>query len=123
MLQKTRRARPGRPTSLVPSPQVTLVERYFAVSQGLLTFWTVRLTPPDARLDDGCEPLVEELVEGQDRSARDTAIVALLQLQIEKALRLAERAVDGLVVVFARPPLRIAPKVNPDEPGARYARN
>ena len=30
---------------------------------------------------------------------------------------------NGLVVVFARPRLRIAPKVNAYEPGARNARN
>ena len=43
--------------------------------------------------------------------------------EIEKALRFAKRTVNDLVVVLARPSLRIAPKINPDEQGARSTRN
>jgi len=39
--------------------------------------------------------------------------------EIEKALLFAKRTVNDLVVVLARPSLRIAPKINPDKSGAR----
>jgi hypothetical protein len=58
-----------------------------------------------------------------DRGARDTAVFALLQLEIYELLRFAERAMNGLVVVPARPGLRIAPKIYADEPGVRSTRN
>jgi hypothetical protein len=37
---------------------------------------------PDTRFDHGREPLVKQLVEAHDRSARDTPVFALLQLEI-----------------------------------------
>jgi hypothetical protein len=43
--------------------------------------------------------------------------------EIEKVLRFAKRTVNDLVVVLARPSLQIAPKINADEPGARFTRN
>jgi hypothetical protein len=43
--------------------------------------------------------------------------------EIEKSLCFTKRTVNDLVVVLARPSLRIAPKINPDEPGARSTRN
>lgn len=67
--------------------------------------------------------LVEQLIETEDSGARRAAVIALLQLEIEKALRLAERTMDGLVVVFARTGLRLAPEINADKPGALSARN
>jgi hypothetical protein len=47
----------------------------------------------------------------------------LLQLEIQEPLRFAERTVDGLVQILARPRLRIAPEINADKPGTLAARN
>jgi len=46
----------------------------------------------------------------------------LLKPEIEKALRFAKRIVNGLVVLLARPRLRIAPKTDADGLRARSAR-
>jgi len=45
---------------------------------------------PDSRLDDVRESLIEQLVQAHDSSTGDTAFVALLRLEIEETLRLAE---------------------------------
>ena len=50
-------------------------------------------------------------------------LIALLQPKAEKPLRPAKRTVDGLVVVLARPGLRVTPLLVADEPCARSARN
>ena len=69
-------------------------EKGFVISEG---------SYPDTCFDHGREPLVKQLVEADDRGARDTAVVALLQLEIQESLRFAKRTMNGLVVVFARP--------------------
>ena len=55
-----------------------------------------------------CGPLIEKLVEGGRRAQRP-AQIPLLKFQIQQALRLAKRAVDGLVQVPARPALGSRP--------------
>ena len=77
----------------------------------------------EPRLGRRCQPLVEELVEGNGRRARRAIQIPLLELEIEEALRLAKRAVDGLVQVFARPGFGVAPLIDADKPGALSARN
>ena len=57
-----------------------------------------------------------------DGRARQAAVIPLPKPEIEKELRFAKRTVNGLVVVLARPRLRIAPKIDADEPSARSAR-
>jgi hypothetical protein len=49
----------------------------------------------DSRFDYGCEPLVEQLVETHDRGTGHAAVVAQLQLQIQKLLRLAVWTMDA----------------------------
>lgn len=56
-------------------------------------------------------------------TSRRAVEVPLLKLQIEEALRLAERSVDGLVQVLARPGLRFATLVDADKPSARSTRD
>jgi len=63
---------------------------------------------PQPRLGHGCQPLIEKLVEGGRRAQRP-AQIPLLKFQIQQALRLAKRAVDGLVQVPARPALGSRP--------------
>jgi hypothetical protein len=76
-----------------------------------------------SRLGHGCEPLVEILVEGDGCRARRSRPVSLLKLEVQKALRLAQWIVKGLVQVLARPGLGVAPLVNANELRALSARN
>ena len=78
---------------------------------------------PDARLDQGRKPLIDQMVETHHCGGRDSAVFALLQFQIEEPLRLTKWTVDGLVVMLPRPGLRVTPLIDADKPGGLSARN
>jgi hypothetical protein len=69
------------------------------------------------------QPLVEKLVESNGSRAWRSWRIPLLELQVEEALSFPERTVDGLVVVLARPGLRIASLIDADKPRALSTRN
>jgi len=76
---------------------------------------------PELRPCHACEPLVEKLVEADRGRARRSCLVSLLKLEIQEALRLTQWTVNGLVQVFARSRLGVAPLINADEPRALSA--
>ena len=77
----------------------------------------------EPRLGRRCQPLVEELVEGNGRRAWRSAQVPLLESQVQESPRLAKRSVDGLIQLFARPGFVIAPLIDADKPRVLSARN
>jgi hypothetical protein len=88
--------------------------QYRADVQAEKRFEIFECSPPDAHFDDRRKPLVKQLVEAHDGSARLSPIVALLQLEIQEPPRFPERTADGSVQVLQRPRLRVAPRINPD---------
>ena len=78
---------------------------------------------PNTRSGNGRQPLIEVPVERYSHGARRPIQMALLKLQVQEALRLAQRAMNGLVVALARPGFRIAPLIDADEPRVLAARN